>query len=311
MNKPDALPLALVGVGKIAKDQHLPTIAKRDDVRLVATVSRHGSVDGVPAYKTMAEAFAAHPEIRAVSLCTPPVGRHAQAAEALAAGRHVFLEKPPAATLAEIEDLRRLAVAAGRTLYTSWHSRCAAGVETAKAWLADKKITRAHISWKEDIRHWHPGQDWILEPGGMGVFDPGINSLSIATHIMPRPFALRKAELHMPENRQAPLYADLQFEDTQGVPVTAEFDFLQTGPQSWDIEVDTEQGSLKLANGGATLTINGVAQDVGESDEYNGLYKRFAELVRNGESEVDIQPFSHVADAFMLGARKTIAPFEW
>lgn len=229
MKHPDALLIALVGIGKIARDQHVPTIAAREDVQLVATVSRHGTVDGVPAYHTLEDAFAAQPQIEAVALCTPPVGRHALAQAALMAGRHVFLEKPPAATLAEIHDLQAVAQRAQRTLFTSWHSRCAAGVAPARAWLADKQLVRAHITWKEDIRHWHPGQDWILEPGGMGVFDPGINALSIATHLLPRSLALRDAELHTPENRQAPLYARLAFVDTAGLPVTAEFDFLQTG----------------------------------------------------------------------------------
>ncbi|NIK08255.1 D-galactose 1-dehydrogenase [Xanthomonas arboricola] len=311
MKHPDALRIALVGIGKIARDQHVPTIAARADVQLVATVSRHGTVDGVPAYHSLEEAFAAHPQIEAVALCTPPVGRHAQAQAALAAGRHVFLEKPPAATLAEIDDLRASAQRAQRSLFTSWHSRCAAAVEPARAWLADKQILRAHITWKEDIRHWHPGQDWILEPGGMGVFDPGINALSIVTHLLPRPFALREAELHMPENRQAPLYARLGFVDTAGVPVTAELDFLQTGHQRWDIEVDTTDGLLMLSEGGARLSIDGQPQPVEAAGEYDGLYRRFVQLVRAGESEVDVTPFVHVADAFMLGARKVTAPFAW
>lgn len=177
--------------------------------------------------------------------------------------------------------------------------------------MADKQLVRAHITWKEDIRHWHPGQDWILEPGGMGVFDPGINALSIATHLLPRSFALREAELHTPDNRQAPLYARLAFVDTAGVPVTAEFDFLQSGQQCWDIEVETTVGILMLSEGGATLSIDGQAQVVPASSEYEGLYRRFVQLVRAGQSEVDVAPFLHVADAFMLGARKVAAPFAW
>ncbi|MBB5864581.1 Gfo/Idh/MocA family oxidoreductase [Xanthomonas sp. 3058] len=311
MKHPDALRIALVGIGKIARDQHVPTIAARNDVQLVATVSRHGTVDGVPSYQTLEEAFAAHPQIEAVALCTPPVGRHALAQTALASGRHVFLEKPPAATLAEIDDLRAMAQRAQRSLFTSWHSRCAAGVEPARQWLADKQIVRAHIAWKEDIRHWHPGQDWILEPGGMGVFDPGINALSIATHLLPRTLALRAAQLQTPQNRQAPLSATLAFVDTAGVPVTAEFDFLQTGHQRWDIEVETTAGLLNLSEGGARLSIDGQPQALPASTEYDGLYRRFVQLVRAGESEVDIAPFVHVADAFLLGARTVIAPFEW
>ena len=41
------------------------------------------------------------------------------------------------------------------------------------------------ILWHEDVHKWHPGQQWIWEPGGFGVFDPGINAFSIATKIFP------------------------------------------------------------------------------------------------------------------------------
>ncbi len=38
--------LAIVGVGKIVRDQHLPAVAKNADYRLIAAASRHGTVDG-------------------------------------------------------------------------------------------------------------------------------------------------------------------------------------------------------------------------------------------------------------------------
>ncbi|KAB7772506.1 Gfo/Idh/MocA family protein [Xanthomonas maliensis] len=311
MKHPDALRIALVGIGKIARDQHVPTIAARADVELVATVSRHGTVEGVPGYQTLDAAFAAHPQIQAVVLCTPPVGRHALAQVALAAGRHVFLEKPPAATLTEIGDLQRLAADAQRSLFASWHSRYAAGVATARRWLVGKQVQAVHIAWKEDIRQWHPGQDWILAPGGMGVFDPGINALSIVTHLLPMPFALREAVLQVPQNRQAPLAARLAFATADGVAVTAEFDFLQTGRQRWDIVVDTSDGQLLLSDGGAHLQIDGQPQPLAETSEYDGLYARFVELVNSRMSDVDVAPFVHVADAFLLGEREQVAPFSW
>lgn len=39
------------------------------------------------------------------------------------------------------------------------------------------------------------------------------------------------------------------------------------------------------------------------------LYKRFAELVKSGTSDVDLAPLRHVADAFMLGRRKFVEAF--
>ncbi len=301
--------LALVGIGKIARDQHVPALAASPDWELAATVSRSGTIDGVESHTDFAAMLAARPDIGTVSLCMPPVPRFEYAQAALLAGRHVMLEKPPGATLAEVHALADLAAAKGLTLYTTWHSRMAHAVAPAKAWLADKTITRAHITWREDVRKWHPGQDWVFEPGGMGVFDPGINALSILTEILPAPVHLTAATLTFPANRQTPIAAALTF--TGGV--SADFDWRQTGPQTWDIEIDTTAGPLALRMGGNVLDIGGQAAKGANTimDEYPALYARMAELVRGGTSEVDLAPMIHVADALTLGRRDITDPFHF
>lgn len=301
--------IALVGLGKIARDQHLPTIAASPDFTLAAVASRNAGLDTVPHYPTLEAMLAAPGVFDAVALCQPPQARFSAARWAIEAGRHVFLEKPPGATLAEVAILHDAARANGVSLFASWHSRYAPGVEPARRFLATRRIRAVAIAWKEDVRHWHPGQDWIWEPGGMGVFDPGINALSIATHILP-PFFLADAELSVPENRQAPIAAEMNFTDAEGTPIRAEFDWRQTGPQTWDIRVETEDCTLLLSKGGTTLTIDGEAQALAAEGEYRGLYDRFAALVRAGESDVDLRPMIHVADAFLRGRRRSVAAFE-
>ncbi len=301
--------VALVGIGKIALDQHVPAIAASPDWELAATVSRKGSVPGVPAFTDFAAFLAERPDVQVVSLCLPPVPRFDYAEAALLAGRHVMLEKPPGATLAEVHELERLARDRGLTLYATWHSRMAHAVAPAKAWLADKAVHEAHITWREDVRKWHPGQEWVFEPGGMGVFDPGINALSILTEILPQPIHLTKARLEFPANRQTPIAAQLAFTGN----VTADFDWRQEGPQTWDIIVQTDRGELALRMGGNVLEIDGkpMAGENSIMGEYPALYARMAELVRKGESEVDLAPMVHVADALTLGERVTTAAFEF
>lgn len=300
-------PICLVGIGKIAVDQHVPAINDSPDWELAATVSRAGTVDGIPAYTDFDQMLSERPDITVISLCLPPVPRYDYAAKAIAAGRHVMLEKPPGATLAEVDALDAMAQKAGVTLYTTWHSRMAKGVAPAKAWLADKEITGAHINWKEDVRRWHPGQEWVFAPGGMGVFDPGSNALSIIAEILPMPIHLRRADLHFPANRDTPIAAQLHW--TQNV--TGDFDWRQTGPQSWDITVETTAGTLALHDGGDRLVIDGKEIAAGEEREYPALYERMAKLVKNGASEVDVSPMIHVADAFTLGKRITVDPFDF
>lgn len=302
--------LAIVGLGKIARDQHLPAIAATPGVELVAVASRHGRLDGLAHTETLAALLDSGVPFDAVALCTPPQGRGGLAAAALAAGKHVLLEKPPAATLSEVAPLLAQAERAGRTLFATWHSRFAPAVEPARAFLAQYRARSVEIVWKEDVRIWHPGQDWIFEPGGLGVFDPGINALSILTRILPQPLFLTGAELAFPANRAAPIAAELALTDAGGLPIRADFDFRQTGPQSWDIHVETEAGHLTLSSGGAKLSHDDKMLIDSPEAEYAAIYRRFVELVEHGASDLDLAPLTLVADAFMLGRRRIVEAFE-
>ncbi|MCJ8148019.1 Gfo/Idh/MocA family oxidoreductase [Shinella sp. H4-D48] len=304
-----AINLAIVGVGKIVRDQHLPAVAKNGDYKLIAAASRHGVVDGIDNFKSIDEMLAAVPAIDAVSLCMPPQYRYEAAEKALSAGKHVFLEKPPGATLSEVADLEALAASKGLSLFASWHSRYAPAVEAAKSFLAGTTMRSMQVIWKEDVRHWHPNQDWIWQAGGLGVFDPGINALSIVTHILPRPVFITEATLEFPENRDAPIAAAITFTDAKGLDLKAEFDWRQTGKQSWDIVAQTEAGEMVLSEGGAKLSIDGKLVHDEPEQEYPMLYKRFAEIIKAGQSDVDLAPLRHVADAFMLGRRKFVDMF--
>ncbi|MCG5482814.1 MAG: Gfo/Idh/MocA family oxidoreductase [Sinorhizobium meliloti] len=301
--------IAIVGVGKIVRDQHLPALAKNADYRLIAAASRHGTVDGIDNFKSIEAMLEAVPGVEAVSLCMPPQYRYEAARTALAAGKHVFLEKPPGATLSEVADLEALADEKGVSLFASWHSRYAPAVEAAKTFLASTAIRNVRIIWKEDVRHWHPNQEWIWAAGGLGVFDPGINALSIMTHILPRPVFITSATLEFPENRDAPIAATIAFSDAEKLDVAAEFDWRQTGKQSWDIVAETDAGEMVLSEGGAKLAIDGKIVHEEPEQEYPMLYRRFAEIIKAGRSDVDLAPLRHVADAFMLGRRKFVEAF--
>lgn len=305
----DPIRIAVVGVGKIARDQHLPAIAGNRAFSLAATVSPHDpGVPGVPHLDSLERLLEEGPAVDALALCTPPQVRYDLAAMALKRGIHVFLEKPPGATLAEVAALESRADKVGATLFAAWHSRFAAGVAPARAWLAERRIESVEITWREDVRVWHPGQAWIWEPGGLGVFDPGINALSIVTHILPRPFFLKTAMLEIPANRAAPIAADMHFCDTAGAKIHMDLDWRQTGPQSWDIVVETDAGTMKLSNGGAVLSLPSGTEHA-EDHEYPGLYARFATLIRSGRSDVDVAPLRLVADAFLRGTRETTEAF--
>ncbi|MFC3100371.1 Gfo/Idh/MocA family protein [Altererythrobacter lauratis] len=294
--------LAIIGLGKIVRDQHLPALAGCDALTLAATVDPvAAALPGVPHFASVEAMFDAGIRLDAAAICTPPQMRAAIALPLLARGIGAFLEKPPAAGMAQAALLADAARCSGATLFTAWHSRMAAGVEPARQWLAGRVIEEVTITWREDVRQWHPLQPWIWQAGGMGVFDPGINALSILTAILPDAVMLEAARLEVPGNCQTPIAARLSLRSANGTPITADFDFRQEGEQTWRIRVDTDAGALLLDNGGAVLTLPGSAPAIAPDEEYPALYRRFAHLLDTGTSDFDLAPLALVADAFLLG----------
>jgi D-galactose 1-dehydrogenase len=301
--------IVLVGVGKIARDQHVPALAANPSYALVGAASPHHQLEGVPHFGSIEAMLDALSDVDAVSICTPPQVRYEIARYALEQGRHVMLEKPPGATLNEVSALVDLTRERNVALFATWHSREADAVEPARQWLVSRRIHRVTVTWKEDVRVWHPGQGWIWKAGGLGVFDPGINALSIITRILPGALVLEDAELAVPSNCETPIAATLRMKNEHGVLVRMELDFLQTGPQTWDIDVETDDGRLVLGRGGRSMHVNGELVVDGRDNEYASLYARFATLVRERRCDVDLAPFRLVADAFMCGRRVPAAPF--
>lgn len=302
--------VAIVGVGKIARDQHIPSISASAAFELVATVTRYNSLPGVPNYASIADLVAAQPDVNAIAICTPPLGRIDIVRDAVAHGLDILLEKPPAATVTEAEELVAAVRGSRSVLYVTWHSREAAGVDPARDWLAERRIRHIEVSWREDVRIWHPGQEWIWEPG-IGVFDPGINAISILTKIVPSPLSLESASLAFPANRAAPIAADLKLRDRTDAVIDVGFDFDQRGPQTWTIAVETDDGTLVLRDGGSRMEIDGAEQALPDEPEYARLYARFAALIAERHSDTDLSPFRLVADCYLLGERREVAAFDW
>lgn len=304
-------PIALAGIGKIARDAHIPALRDSDDWEIAAAISRNDGIDGVETYGDIDSFLEARPEVETVSLALPPGPRFAYAVKALRAGRNVMLEKPPGRTLAECETLVDLAKEKGVSLFASWHSRMGSAVRMAADRLDGARIDRITIDWREDVRRTHPGQDWIWAPGSLGVFDPGINAFSILVRMLDRPVHVQSANLLFPENRGTPIAATVDFAHPEGAEIRADLDFRHDGDPVWDIIVESDRGTLTVGCSGSTLSIDGTSVDTEGAIEYPAVYARFADLVRAGESEVDLRPLRHVADAFLIGAHERVAPFEW
>lgn len=303
------LKIAIIGFGKIAADQHLPSIKANPRFQLVATSSRSGA--GVePLFGNWRELIRTVQGLQAVAITTPPAPRYEIARECIEAGLHCLLEKPPTETLAEIEDLACLAEGKQMTLFTTWHARHNPAVEAAGQLLAGKRVQSMAIRWHENVHKWHPGQQWIWDPGGFGVFDPGINAFSIATKIFPGPLFVRKAELQFPENSQTPIAGEIEFASpVASGPLSCSLDFRWGDEEEWTIDFHTEDGrDIRLEQGGARLLVDGTQQPVEGPGEYPDIYREFLELIDERRSFVDVRPLRLVADVMLVGRRTMVEP---
>ena len=306
---------AIIGFGKIARDQHLPSLKAHGGYDLKAVVTTAGGEPpGTRLFSSTEDLLAAMAgELDAVAIATPPGPRYAIARQCLAAGLDLLLEKPPASTLGQIEELRDEAARRGRVIFTTWHSQHAAAVDQARSLLRDKRIAAMRICWHEDVNKYHPGQDWVWGQAGFGVFDPGINALSIATRIVPGPLILDDALLRIPANRQQPIVARLRLSCSAAEgPIEATFDWCPTTADEWTVTVEpVDAPKILLRHGGAELLVGGEVQTATGAGEYPSIYAEFATLVAERRSLVDIEPLRLVADAFMTAKREVAPPFEW
>jgi D-galactose 1-dehydrogenase len=305
--------IGIVGLGQIARKRHVPTILADANFTLAGLADLGGgeAIAGLPIHNDHQAMFAAS-AMDAVAICTPPAARFAIARDALLSGKHVLLEKPPAATMGEAEALVQLAARCGRVVYASWHSQCNLAVEAARLFLADKHLARLRVDWHEDFRVYHPDQDWIWQADGLGVFDMAINALSVISRLFSPPPFVQSAELHIAANHAAPLATTIRFGALDGAgPLELHANWGHVGPDQRELRMTTRCGhELALLDSGGTLVIDGKVTVQEVRAEYPMLYVRFAELLRRGEGEADLTPLQMTLDTLALGKRMTLPRFE-
>ncbi len=113
------LKVGVIGIGSIAND-HLTGLAKVENAEIFALSSRNRSRVMAAAEKFGAKVWyqdykqlIANDDVRAVWVCTPNRLHYPMAMEVLAAGKHLFLEKPMGETLGQCREIHETAKANG------------------------------------------------------------------------------------------------------------------------------------------------------------------------------------------------------
>jgi predicted dehydrogenase len=187
------LRIGIIGAGNISA-QYSESLARLGQLRVTAVCDLVAE---------RAEALAArHPGARAVALpdllaaddvdavlvLTLPATHADVALTALAAGKHVYLEKPLALSVAEGRAVLAAADAAGLRVGCAPDTVLGTGVQTARAAVDAGRIGTPHAATAfmttPGHERWHPDPDFYYRPGGGPLLDMGPYYLTALVHLL-------------------------------------------------------------------------------------------------------------------------------
>ncbi|HEX6971388.1 MAG TPA: Gfo/Idh/MocA family oxidoreductase, partial [Limnochordia bacterium] len=275
---PEEVRIGIIGTGGIA-GVHAENYKKTPGARVVAAcdvvpgkaeafLARFGFDD--------ARAFTDHRQmleepIDAVSVCTPNAFHAQTAIDALAAGKHVLVEKPMSVTLAEGVEMVRAARAAGRILSVGFQSRYSRTVTAAREIVQSGGLGRVYyVETGGGRRKGIPGGSFVSKAtaGGGAVLDIGCYSLDTAMFVLGHPRPLTVSAYLSAHFGTSPVYSRtaswggvdpdrFDVEDFGAAMVRLEGDICLMFKISWAMHLDTlgpslwlgTEGGLKLSDG--------------------------------------------------------------
>jgi predicted dehydrogenase len=256
----------------------LAAVASRDGARAQAYAAEHG----IPRAHGGYEALLADDKVDAVYISLPNRLHHEWTLKALAAGKHVLVEKPYSRRAAEAEEAWDAAAAAGLVLMEAFMYRHHPQAAKARALVADGAIgrlraIRATFSFRLDD---HSNIRMLADLDGGALMDVGCYCVSGSRLLAGEP------ERVFGEQVVGPTGVDVDFLGTMRFPgdVVAQFDASFSLPKRQRLEAVGEEGTLVVeapwrVDWGGRLLVNGEPVPVDEADSYRLELRNFAAAV--------------------------------
>lgn len=191
--------VGLVGFGMAGRVFHAPTITVVEGLQLAAVVERssreaEARYPGITTYPSL-EAMLADTSLSLIVVATPNTSHVPLAREALAAGRHVVVDKPMAIVASEIPPLMQQALAVNRLLIPYHNRRWDNGFRTLKQLLAEQAVGRV-VGFESTFDRWRPALRttgaWREKamPGSGILLDLGTHLVDEALQLFGLPLAI-------------------------------------------------------------------------------------------------------------------------
>ena len=185
--------VAVVGCGNISK-QYLKNLVTFPDVQVLfcadidaGRAKAQAAAYGVPASGSPEQALE-HPDVQLVVNLTVPAAHAEVASAAIAAGKHVWNEKPLAPDVAAGRALLEQARAAGVRVGCSPDTVLGAGIQSARRLIASgaigTPISALTLLQGPGPESWHPDPEFLFANGAGPLFDLGPYYLSVLATLL-------------------------------------------------------------------------------------------------------------------------------
>ena len=260
-----AIRIGIIGTGNIFP-AYLRTLAASKGVQIVGVADARPAATKARATEFGLQALTIRQLLKSdadiVLSLTPPAAHFEVGTQVLDAGKHLFTEKPLAATFVQGQALVRQAKAAGLRIGCAPDTVLGAGCQTVRALVDANTVGRivggsAHFM-GHGPDHWHPNPAFFYQPGAGPMMDMGPYYISHLVHHLGPVRALQAHSRITWKERVIPrganqgkkipvatpstVVAQLQFASGAEVTLTTSFDVWKHGHAP--IELYGEDGSI-------------------------------------------------------------------
>ena len=219
----------IIGTGMIS-GYHALAITETPGAKLVGWCGRTASKvetladkHGAAFRTTSVEALVARPDVHVVCITTPSGAHLEPALAAIAAGKHVVVEKPLEVTVARTDALLQAAAQAGVVVAPIFQARFGAGAQHVQASVAAGRFGRlvlasAYVKWHRTAAYYQ-SQPWkgsLTLDGGGAVMNQAIHGLDLLQWFAGLPtevFAWKTRRVHTGIEAEDTACAALRFAD--------------------------------------------------------------------------------------------------
>jgi len=296
-----AIRLGIIGCGIAARDLHWPALEKLRNKFEIRAVCNHTEkkarefsklVGNVP-YDLNYRDLLKRKEIEAVDIALPIHLNYSVTRDALAAGKHVFLEKPLAANLQQGKKMLQFDDKYPEIKMVAENFRYRPGLKMVKGYLDRAKIGKAYVVFWDyfnliDSKNKYVGTKWRIHhqyPGGF-ITDGGVHNIAGLRYLFGDLYHLAAFTKSVNKAIGELDSFSLQFASTSGVHGVLNIFLSSTGYSNNRILILGTDGSIILDNGriivksGDKVIVN---KPLNNDNGYIEEFEDFFQAIRSGK----------------------------